>query len=259
MSGIKEEIELILADFKPIGLEEMKAVRLMNRIDQKYMMSVDRLPELLGNIVEDYYVQRIYGEAFADYHTLYFDTPRLDMYTQHHNSKLTRQKLRVRCYRSSRTTFFEIKNKNNKKKTKKIRVAIPADYFDNPFTVNEVRQFLHEKTPYTENDLCRQLENNFTRITLVDNGFNERVTIDSGITFHNCHTEIDYSLSRLVILEVKHESGAPPSAIERSLRDMRVQPKRVSKYCIGTVLTNPSAKANRFKSKMRYIDKIINQ
>ena len=248
----------ILSSFKPIGLEEMKAVRLMNRIDQKYMTSVDRLPQLLSSIAPNYYVQRIDGDAFASYRTLYFDTPSLEMYTHHHNKKLNRQKVRVRCYRSSLTTFFEIKNKDNKKKTKKVRVPLAVELFDTPFLDPEVRDFLHNKTPYTETSLVRHLENNFRRITLVDLGFNERVTIDSGITFHNHITGTDCDISRLVILEVKHEVGAPPSPIERTLRDMRIHPNRVSKYCIGTVLTNPSAKSNRFKHKIRLINKIAN-
>ena len=251
-------LEPILSTFNPIGLEEMKAVRLMNRVDQKYITSVDSLPKLLSTITPKYYVQRIDGEAFASYRTLYFDTPSLEMYTHHHNKKLTRQKVRVRCYRSSMTTFFEIKNKNNKKKTKKVRVPLAVELFNTPFADSEVRDFLHDKTPYSEDCLVRHLENNFRRITLVDHGFNERVTIDSGITFHNHLTGIDCDISKLVILEVKHEVGAPSSPIERTLRDMRIHPNRVSKYCIGTVLTNPSAKSNRFKPKIRLINKIIN-
>ena len=251
-------LEHILSTFKPIGLEEMKAVRLMNRVDQKYITSVDCLPELLSAIAPNYYVQRIDGDAFASYRTLYFDTPELEMYTHHHNKKLTRQKVRVRCYRSSLTTFFEIKNKDNKKKTKKVRVPLSVELFDSPFSDPDVRNFLHDKTPYTEDSLVRHLENNFRRITLVDHGFNERVTIDNGITFHNHITGINYDISKLVILEVKHEVGAPPSPIERTLRDMRIHPNRISKYCIGTVLTNPAAKCNRFKPKIRLINKIIN-
>ena len=246
----------ILEQFKPVTLDDMKAVRLMNRVDQKYITSFSMLPELLSRISDNYYVQRIDGEAWAEYRTLYFDTRDLEMYTQHHNKKLTRQKLRVRCYRSSLTTFFEIKNKNNKKKTKKIRVPLAVEHFDTPFEVGEVQQFLTEKTPYTEKDLLQQLENTFHRVTLVDNGFNERVTIDTGITFHNRNTGIDYDMSKVVIVEVKHEVGAPPSAIEKALLEMRIHPQRISKYCIGTVYTNPSAKTNRFKEKIRYIERV---
>jgi hypothetical protein len=106
----------ILEQMEPIGLADMKAVRLMNRVDQKYMAPASLLEELLGRVADGYYVQHIEGTPLAPYRTLYFDTDDLAMYTMHHNKKLNRQKLRVRTYRSTDTTFFEIKNKDNKKK-----------------------------------------------------------------------------------------------------------------------------------------------
>ena len=39
------------------------------------------------------------------------------------------------------------------------------------------------------------------------------------------------------------------------LLDLRVKPIRVSKYCIGTTITNPSARSNRFHPKLRRIEK----
>lgn len=84
----------------------------------------------------------------------------------------------------------------------------------------------------------------------------ERVTIDSGIHFHNRATGIDADISRLLVIEVKHEVGAPMSAIERALHEMHILPRRMSKYCIGTALTDPSVKYNRFKPKLLYIDRL---
>ena len=37
----------------------------------------------------------------------------------------------------------------------------------------------------------------------------------------------------------------------------RVKPVRVSKYCIGVTLTDPAVKSNRFKGKVRRIEKLI--
>lgn len=240
----------------PIGLDDMKAVRLMNRVDQKYMAGADQLEELLARIAEGYYVQHIEGNPLAPYRTLYFDTADLAMYTMHHNKKLNRQKLRVRTYRSTDTTFFEIKNKDNKKKTRKVRIPVDVQLFDRVLEVPEVAQFVGESTPYPVASLHPCLENRFERITLVDKGMTERVTIDRGITFHNRATGRDADISRLLVIEVKHEVGAPMSDIERALHDLHVLPRRMSKYCIGTALTDPAAKYNRFKPKLLYIDKI---
>ena len=248
-----------LDQMTPIGLDDMKAVRLMNRVDQKYMASANQLEELLSRVAGGYYVQHIAGNPLAPYRTLYFDTPDLTMYTMHHNKKLNRQKLRVRTYRSTDTTFFEIKNKDNKKKTRKVRIPIDVSMFDRVAEVPEVRDFVEKNTPYSFKALNECLENRFERITLVDRGMSERVTIDRGITFHNRATGIDADISRLLVIEVKHEVGAPMSAIEQALHEMHILPRRMSKYCIGTALTDPSAKHNRFKPKLLYIEKITQQ
>lgn len=254
----------ILMQMEPIGLDDMKAVRLMNRVDQKYIAPDTALEPLLERIADRYLVQHIGGNPVAPYRTLYFDTPDLAMYTMHHNQKLNRQKLRVRTYRSTDTTFFEIKNKDNKGKTRKVRIPLDVSLFDTALEVPEVRDFIERNTPYltphsehlTPNSLHECLENRFNRITLVDKGMSERVTIDLGIRFHNRATDRDNDIARALVIEVKHEVGAPASAIERALHDLHILPRRMSKYCIGTALTDPSAKHNRFKPKLLYLEKI---
>lgn len=240
----------------PIGLDDMKAVRLMNRVDQKYMAPACLLDALLQRVAEGYYVQHIDGNPLAPYKTLYFDTADLRMYTMHHNQKLNRQKLRVRTYRSTDTTFFEIKNKDNKKKTRKVRIPVDVSQFDSVLEVPEVEQFVNNNTPFPVASLHQCLENRFERITLVDKGMSERITIDRGILFHNRATGIDADISQLLVIEVKHEIGAPTSLIEKALHELHVLPRRMSKYCIGTALTDPTAKKGRFKEKLLFIEKI---
>ena len=238
----------------------------MNRMDQKYMASSDILETLLARIADYYYVQLIDANPLAPYKTLYYDTFDLKMYTMHHNQKLNRQKLRVRTYRSTNTTFFEIKNKDNKNKTNKVRIAINPQMFYRSLEIPEVVDFINNNTPYTVQGsnstlpyaIHPCLENRFERITLVNKGMSERITIDQNITFHNRATEIDADISKLLVIEVKHEVGAPTSIIENALHDLHIPPRRMSKYCIGTVLTNPNAKYNRFKSKILLINKINN-
>ena len=249
----------ILQQFSPITLQEMKDVQLMNRVDQKYITSATRLPELLLAIAPYYRAQHIGPDIISDYSTLYFDTPQLDMYTQHHNRKLRRQKLRIRTYRSTLTTFFELKNKDNRGKTHKTRIKVPHTTFNCALLQPDIQQFIALNTPYSHQSLCEQLENSFRRITLVDNALTERVTIDFDLHFHNRATGRSVSPQRLVIIEVKHQVGAPKSRIETALQDLRIPPRRISKYCIGTALTNPAAKQNRFKDKIRYIHKITQQ
>lgn len=252
-----DSLNPILSRMETITLDQMSGVKLMNRVDEKFLMNRQQLAALLDLVVDEYYVQRIDGDALAPYNTLYFDTEDVAMYTEHHNRRLNRQKLRIRTYLSSVTTFMEVKNKNNKGKTKKVRIKVDKSIFYHALDDAQVREFLSEQSRYPLDLLMPHVENTFRRITLVDKAKTSRITIDSEIRFVNHHTGINYDLSPLVIMEVKHEVGAPLSAIQRAMLEVRVHPKRMSKYCIGTVLTNPQAKYNRFKQKIRYINDTI--
>ena len=47
--------------------------------------------------------------------------------------------------------------------------------------------------------------------------------------------------------------------MKRILLDNRVKPVKVSKYCVAITLTDGSVKRNRFKEKVRTIEKTINK
>lgn len=251
MASMEEE----LAKFSPITLEEMSAVKLMNRIDTKYLACRSRLPEILSYLTENYFVQENAGKRIAHYNTLYYDTPDAKMYVAHHDRKLTRQKLRARIYCDTGAAFCEIKNKNNKKRTKKKRIPIEIEQFGDMLAYDAARTFVTEKLHYEVSSLIPQLENEFDRITLVNKGRTERLTIDIHIRFVNRHTGQSAEVPDLVIIELKQD-GNVPSFFKKVLLDLRIKPKRISKYCLGTVLTNPTVKTNRFKRKIRYINKL---
>ena len=85
-------LQEILNDYKPITLEEMKDIRLMNRIDTKFVTTVPVLKQLLEIARSDYYVQETGGLRISPYYTLYFDTPDCAMYNRHAAGHLVRQK-----------------------------------------------------------------------------------------------------------------------------------------------------------------------
>ncbi len=240
----------ILHELEPISLAEMSSVKLMNRIDTKYVTSLGILPELLCAAKEQYYIQEIDGKRVAEYNTLYFDTADLDMYTRHHNQHLVRQKVRVRHYVDTEQTFLEVKRKNNRGRTKKKRIAIGAD---ETFAQSaEMQGFVAEKSEYTWDSLVPQLWTYFQRITLVNRAKTERLTIDLDIRWANEQTGDEAARANLVIIEIKRD-GNTFSPLQRWLRDARIKPYKISKYCIGTALTNAHAKQNRFKRKIRKI------
>ena len=106
----------VIDSFSTITLDEMKSVRLMNRVDTKFVTTIPRLYDLLEMAQSEYLMQEIGGVRSSAYTTLYYDTPKLEMYIMHHNGCLGRQKVRVREYVDSGQMFLEVKNKNNHQK-----------------------------------------------------------------------------------------------------------------------------------------------
>ena len=74
-SSINKLIEESLACFAPISLAEMGSVKLMNRIDTKFVVPQILLPVILNAAMGDYFVQEIDNKRVATYDTMYYDTP----------------------------------------------------------------------------------------------------------------------------------------------------------------------------------------
>ena len=254
-------ISSLISEFSPISLDEMGSVKLMNRIDTKYAVPMSALPAILEAAKADYYAQEIDGKRIATYDTMYYDTPSLDMYIRHHDRQLVRQKIRVRQYVDSDLTFLEIKRKNNKGRTKKKRIAVPG-FSLLPSTIGHskredwsVEDFIAAKSRYTWSEITPHLWTKFHRITLVNKAKTERLTIDMDLVWENVITGEKKTFPELVIIELKRD-GNVPSKMTDIMLNQRVHPFKISKYCIGTALTTPEIKKNRFKSKIRKIEKL---
>ena len=230
----------------------MSDVKLMNRVDTKFVTTMPRLIKLLQMAKSDYFIQEIDGKRSSAYTTLYYDTPALDMYLTHHNGCLGRQKVRVRRYIDSGLTFLEVKNKNNHRRTRKKRISIS----DFNIEGEAKRQFLEPLCWYDIDTLKPDLRNWFNRITLVNKNKTERVTIDTDLRYKNIITGAENALQQAVIIELKRD-GNVRSPLLAMLRDLRIQPYGFSKYCIGTALTNPDVKQNRLKEKIYYVNRLI--
>lgn len=246
----------ILDGYRSVSLEEMGKVKLMNRVDTKFVTTGDRLERLLELAKERYIVQKIEGRQMMPYTTLYFDTPDCEMYCKHLHGKKTRQKIRVRRYENSGISFLEVKRKNNRGRTDKKRMQVAERTPD--LTQTELRDFLSRKSRYGEATLLPQLSNAFRRITLVNDAMTERLTIDFELSFHNEQTGIDAAMGPLVIIEVKRD-GATQSPVLSLLKTLRIHQSGFSKYCIGMALTNPQLGRNRFKERLRYVAKLIDK
>ena len=250
---MEQQILHLLGQLPAISLDEMSGIKLMNRIDKKYLATVGQLEQLLVLAQGKYMVQQIEGKRYSRYHTIYLDTPDEEMYTTHHNGRLVRQKVRVRTYLDTGDTYLEVKNKNNHGRTKKKRMAVGGIH---TLHEDDGNMLLAKYSRYLLADLVPKVENRFERITLVNMAKTERLTIDCHVKFHHWETDIHDTFDRLVIIELKRD-GNVYSPVKEMLRELRIKPSGFSKYCIGSALTNPGLKRNRFKPRFKKIDKLL--
>lgn len=168
-----------------LDLDRIAAVRLMNRVDTKYLVDERRCMELLERAADQYYVQIIDDCRACRYATLYYDTPQWDMYHLHHNRRLTRQKIRTRTYVETGVTYLEVKSKSNKGRTHKRRMALDRSLFAAAATDTAAADFLRREARYAPETLSPSLATRFVRVTLVNHAMTERLTIDFDLHFDN--------------------------------------------------------------------------
>lgn len=246
----------LLDRFSPITLDRMDSIRLMNRIDTKFL--TDTL--VLNDVLEDalgrgYMVFETGGDRVHSYDTIYFDTPDLRMFTDHRRGKLVRQKIRTRTYLGSGLCFLEVKRKDNHSRTRKKRTELPPLDFRDFRGDAGACEWLDSHSDLAAGEIMPSVETLFDRITLVNRRLTERLTIDTSVAFRNLRTGSIANLDAAVIIELKQD-GKAGSEMKDILLSHRVKPVRISKYCIGTVLTDSNAAPGRFKAKVRLIDKL---
>ena len=239
----------ILKIFEPIELAQMDAVKLMDRQETKYAFHKQQLPHLLEELAKDYFILEVNGVRNSAYTSLYYDTPDMFLYHQHHNGRRNRYKIRHRTYLESGLSFFEIKFKNAKGRTQKSRILLQQD--DSTFEL-EKNHFILKKTPVDPQTLKPVVWINYKRMTLVSKHSLERLTIDTGLEVGFGSNAI--ALPGLVIAEVKQASKAV-SVFIQLMKNLHIRPGSLSKYCMAISLTQADVKKNRFKPYLNQLTK----
>lgn len=247
------QIQQLLSPFSKIGLGEMDNVKLMNRVDTKFVLKTEQLFEVLPHLSEHYHVVEINGKCVLSYESLYYDNEELDFYHDHHKKRLNRVKIRYRKYLDSDISFLEIKHKY-KGRTNKMRIP-SDDLFDE--LPQEHAKFIDDSVDLSfTQDLIPTLVNNYRRITLVGKKLNERLTLDIDLSFRKGdHTE---ALDHIVIAELKQVKVSRKSPFFALMKERQIRPLRLSKYCMGILQLSKTedVKYNRFKKKLLKIDKL---
>ncbi len=245
-----DKLTEILQHIDPISLDELAVCRLLNRIDTKYFCHVNDLPQVFEKTQKDFRVQEIGNQRIFKYESLYFDTPGLKTYFDHHQGKRNRYKIRFRKYVDTGDTFLEVKKKKNYIRTDKRRTQI--DFTENLTQLHY--DFIMNHIPVRKDGLKPTIWTIFDRITLAGKNHIERITIDTNIRFKKGAKET--VLPGLSIIEVKREKTGGISPFTQILHDARFRPYGISKYVLGNILLTPELKHNRFTKKVLTINKI---
>lgn len=244
-------IETALLTCTPIGLHQLGDASLMERKETKFVSTYALLPTLLSALSTSARVLEVHDRRQFSYETLYFDTKDYDCYHDHHNGKLNRQKVRFRKYPGQDNVFLEVKSKTNTGRTKKTRISKPSieEHIN-----GGAEHIIHAQTPFSSDELSPVLWVKYDRITFVSD--NERLTIDRNLRYNRYGRDKTIPLDNMCVLELKQAQRDTTSDFFKLLRDVGAHEMRVSKYCLGVVLTGIPAKHNRMKPKLQIINKL---
>lgn len=250
------QLQAQLAGFQRHSLIEQNAVALMDRVDDKYLIPISDLANLLQNLSGQYSVLNHQGQTVFPYDTEYFDDDALSFYRQHHNGQLSRKKIRLRHYLSSQCCYLEVKTKNNKKRTIKQRNLIsdfPKDKRLKDLSALQLQRMLDRSDVLLEHErtLRPRLMVNYQRLTLMNSANHERLTIDLNVRFQSLLNGESITLNDVAIIELKRNSKPQASRFRQWIKHHHVQTIQFSKYCLGSLLTHGERlKSNGFKATL---------
>ena len=241
-----------LGQFSDVSPELLAQRALQKRVDTKFILDCDALRQVLDQVKEHYGLLTAEGATAAQYKTLYFDTLNYDCLREHHRGRRPRHKIRIRHYLDRKLSYLEIKNKTNANQTVKARQQIP--FLQEAIGEGE-REFIDEHNPIAAEALRPSLRTDFHRITLVGLETMERATFDLDLSFQK--SSEDARLPGAVIAEIKQDRYRARSPIMLALRQARVLPESISKYCTAATLLLPSVPMQRYLPKVRSLRNML--
>jgi len=246
------KIEEYIKSFASTSLEEVKKIESPKRTNSKYVFSIRKLPGVLKDMAKSYKLLYVDEIAHHPHTTIYFDTDQYAMYNDHQNGKVNRYKIRYKKYDVSKSGFLELKYKNNKGQKCKKKTPFNLASQD----IREAELFLKSNSPFLAKNLTPQLVIKYTRLTFINKEKEERITCDYqlNITSYDDQNKT-INLEHLCIIEVKRSKCRKHSIVTSILLKHKIFLRGMSKYCIGLAIINDKLKSNRFKEKLRMLDK----
>ena len=235
--------------FAPIALDELNArAALLSRVDTKYILDAATTTALFDRLADDFLVLEIDGRRLFTYHTVYFDSPHLDLYHAHLQRRRRRFKCRSRRYLETGRHVFELKLKGPRGRTLKHQLPIDATGHGvmTPDTHAFADHVLHDAYGHRlDHPLQPVLPMTYQRLTLAARHGAERVTCDLALDFGTAALADGHA-----IIESKSTTGR--GTADRHLRALHTRPiTSCSKYCAGIGLTHHGVKTNPFTRLLR--------
>lgn len=225
--------------FQTIELSELKNTKLLSRFDRKYVVPIAYIDEILSIASSEYSLLSIENKVEQNYISNYFDTSEFSLYQKHHNKRIHRFKVRTREYIDSKMKFAEIKIKSKTGLTEKHRIEIEPTNFGTVEIKNLMSNYIKEQV-----NVIPQISIYYKRKTLVHKVNEQRITIDTDLTFFDKKTEI--KIPHLAIIEIKY-SGSIQHSKTPFTHIIKKHESNFSKYCIGMSLLHPNLKKNNFQ------------
>lgn len=238
-------------DFPVVTLAELEWLSLRDRVESKAIMPLALTPHLIRELSGEFLVLEHERSRSQLYRNLYFDTEDLDFYTDHHNKKLHRHKIRYRSYVDSDVSFLEVKQKLNTGRTVKHRTRVD----DVGVVDDDQAALIREHTGHEPDLLAPVITIDYHRVTFAAWAGDERVTLDFGLTFSSDDRRL--ALDSMVIFEVKQAELMHHSPAMEALRRCGLHTTSMSKYCAGVASCVDAVKTNRFKPLLGRIDRTV--
>jgi hypothetical protein len=223
----------------------MAARRLEVRSDTKFVLAPRHAAELLHRLWPHYAVLPAPLRSLSAYHTLYLDTPELDLFHAHRRGRRVRHKARIRHYLDRRISVLEVKSRLSELRT--VKVSRERAYRDDRLTPED-DAFIAQHTGLRQT-VGPQVWTRYRRVTLYGIETRERITVDLDF-----QVDMGPRLRRfegLAILEVKQWPLRRATPVMASLRAMGSGAGWASKYCIGIAHTRPDVRVAGLTSALR--------
>ena len=233
---------------EPIALPELEArAPLLERRDTKYLVPATAAAVLLDGGRADYQVLQIDGARVFGYESTYFDSADLALYRAHAQGRRLRWKARTRRYGAGPLCFREIKLKQARGATIKLRERCPS--YEHGWAGPELADFVDRslREHYGQGlglRLTARLTVRYARTTLVSVDGVERVTLDQELDVLDPAGRATGRLRPgLALVEVKTPRGGP-GRLGALLAGQGLRPVSLSKYGVGVALTHPEVGAS---------------